>query len=157
MILFRIVQTLSSNPNACLGLASEHLSNVMRTLKDSISEDQQKVHQYEEETKKMREQIDELRTTPRIFQSRNCHACGSGLDMPSVHFFCNHSFHQRCLGDSDKVCPVCERANRKVFEMKKSLEIPGDLHEQFFRYLKGSSDGFKTVSDFFGRGVFTPH
>ncbi len=56
---------------------------------------------------------------------------------------------QRCLGDSDKVCPVCERANRKVlirsqrapaiseayqvFEMKKSLEIPGDLHEQFFR------------------------
>jgi hypothetical protein len=54
------------------------------------------------------------------------------------------------LGDSDKVCPVCERANRKVgiqqlsalaiseacqvFEMKKSLEIPGDLHEQFFRY-----------------------
>ena len=102
---------------------------------------------------------------------------------------------QRCLGDSDKVCPVCERTNRKVknpiaciflhteravhvshqvFEMKKSLEIPGDLHEQFFRYramqtnfklcqhlscryLKGSSDGFKTVSDFFGRGVFTPH
>jgi len=45
IILFRIVQTLSSNPNACLGLASEHLSNVMRTLKDSISEDQQKVHQ----------------------------------------------------------------------------------------------------------------
>lgn len=60
----------------------------------------------------------------------------------------------------------------QVFEMKKSLEIPGDLHEQFFRYgsllacflahispryLKGSSDGFKTVSDFFGRGVFTPH
>jgi hypothetical protein len=33
------------------------------------------LHQYEEETKKMREQIDELRTTPRIFQSRNCHAC----------------------------------------------------------------------------------
>jgi hypothetical protein len=70
------------------------------------------LNQYEEETKKMREQIDELRTTPRIFQSRNCHACtvqasdglifilmtdilgGSGLDMPSVHFFCNHSFHQ---------------------------------------------------------------
>jgi hypothetical protein len=62
---------------------------------------------------------------------------------------------------------------QQVFEMKKSLEIPGDLHEQFFRYLtvvclnhsshfhhrylKGSSDGFKTVSDFFGRGVFTPH
>ena len=125
------MQTLSSNPNACLGLASEHLGNVMQSLKDSISEDQQRVHQvaffvvtfnsqnvsslfhqYEEETKKMREQIDELRTTPRIFQSRNCHACtvqasdglifilmtdilgGSGLDMPSVHFFCNHSFHQ---------------------------------------------------------------
>jgi hypothetical protein len=42
---FRIVQTLSSNPNACLGLASEHISNVMRSLKDSILEDQQKVNQ----------------------------------------------------------------------------------------------------------------
>ena len=44
-VFFRIVQTLSSNPNACLGLASEHLSLVMRSLKDSISEDQQKVYQ----------------------------------------------------------------------------------------------------------------
>ena len=69
-------------------------------------------------------------------------AGGSGLDMPSVHFFCNHSFHQvfpyfdisdvwfppsfkfflqRCLGDSDKVCPVCERTNRKV--TKKPLRF----------------------------------
>jgi hypothetical protein len=71
------------------------------------------------------------------------------LELCYVAVFILTFLPQRCLGDSDKVCPVCERANRKVstlsqpapaifeayqvFEMKKSLEIPGDLHEQFFR------------------------
>jgi hypothetical protein len=101
---------------------------------------------------------------------------GSGLDMPSVHFFCNHSFHQVFsslshffhLRRNFMLCSVVweiltkfvpfaseqiERSQEtpttllfrtrclpifeafQVFEMKKSLEIPGDLHEQFFRFV----------------------
>lgn len=34
-------------------------------------------------------------TTPRIFQVTRCSQCGSQLDLPSIHFMCRHSFHQR--------------------------------------------------------------
>jgi hypothetical protein len=32
---------------------------------------------------------------PRLFHAPQCSQCGGPLDLPSVHFMCKHSFHQR--------------------------------------------------------------
>lgn len=32
---------------------------------------------------------------PEVFQVTKCAACGGQLDLPSVHFMCKHSYHQR--------------------------------------------------------------
>jgi hypothetical protein len=47
------------------------------------------------------------------FQGTKCHACTSSLSLPAVHFLCMHSFHERCVVDSDRQCPICAPEFRK--------------------------------------------
>lgn len=37
----------------------------------------------------------------RVFQVTRCSSCGLPLDLPTVHFMCKHSFHQRYLRQRD--------------------------------------------------------
>lgn len=109
--------------------------------------------QMQEETATMRAEVQELRSHARIFQLSKCTACTSALDLPAVHFLCMHSFHQRCLGDNEKECPVCVPANRHVLDMKRNLEANADDHDTFFQLLRNSEDGFSVIAEYFGRGI----
>ena len=62
----------------------------------------------------MRKNIVELRTSAKIFQHQKCSSCKGNLELPSVHFLCMHSFHERCLGENEKECPECMTSNKKV-------------------------------------------
>ena len=52
---------------------------------------------YRMETEAKQRQVEELSDPdrPRVFHVTQCSACGGGLDLPAVHFMCNHSYHQR--------------------------------------------------------------
>jgi len=150
----QVVQILSQKPNVTLSVIKDYITRALQTEQQSISEDQRLIKQYAEETEKMRGEIQELKTSAKIFQHMKCTRCSSPLDLPAVHFLCMHSFHQRCLGDNEKECPNCAEANRRVIDMKRSLEQNADQHEQFFKMLEDSADGFATVSEYFGRGIF---
>ena len=54
---------------------------------------------YRMETQAKLRQVEELSDPdrPRVFHVTQCSACGGGLDLPAVHFMCNHSYHQRCV------------------------------------------------------------
>ena len=58
------------------------------------------------------------------------------------------------VGDNESECPICAPDNRKILEMKRSLEVNAGQHDQFFKQLEGSTDGFTTVAEFFGRSIF---
>ena len=66
---------------------------------------------------------------PRVFQLTRCSACGGQLDLPSVHFMCKHSYHQRCLGDNEAECPSCARSHGVVREIRRNNEALADRHE----------------------------
>lgn len=59
--------------------------------------DQQLIGSYRAETQAKLRQVDELSDSdhPRVFHVTQCAACSAQLDLPSVHFMCNHSYHQR--------------------------------------------------------------
>jgi hypothetical protein len=65
-----------------------------------------------------------------------------------------HSFHQRCVVDSDRECPKCAPEYRKVKEIKDSMRKSTAQHDKFFKQLQLSNDGFATVAEYFGRGIF---
>lgn len=61
-------------------------------------QDEQLTASYRLETATKLKQVEDLSDPdhPRLFHATQCSQCGGPLDLPSVHFMCNHSFHQRC-------------------------------------------------------------
>lgn len=100
-------------------------------------------------------EIDELGSKPAVFQARRCSSCGGNLDLPTIHFLCKHSFHQRCLNkvDEDAECPVCAPQNATIKAIRERQARSTDQHELFQNELQRSKDKFGLISEFFGRGV----
>ncbi|XP_013381879.1 vacuolar protein sorting-associated protein 11 homolog [Lingula anatina] len=152
-----VIQTLATSSTATLAVVKDYITRRLQYESDQIAEDQRLINQYREETEKMRKQIEELKTSAKIFQVSKCSACGYGLELPSVHFLCQHSYHQHCFesySDNEAECPVCLPENRKLLDIIRAQEQSKDLHEQFHHQLERSTDGFSVVADYFGRGVF---
>jgi hypothetical protein len=149
-----VIQILSEKKTATLSLIKDYIIKRLQQENQLITEDQKQIRNYKEETKKMRNEIYELKTSAKIFQLNKCTYCSNLLDLPAIHFLCMHSFHQRCLGENENECPVCTPQNRKILEIKRSLEENAGQHDQFFKQLEGSLDGFSTVSEYFSKGIF---
>lgn len=62
-----------------------------------IKEDQEFIAVYQEETDKLREEVVELRRNDTVFSTSQCGACNHPIENPSVHFGCQHSYHQHCF------------------------------------------------------------
>ena len=56
---------------------------------------------YRLETATKLTQVNELSDTvhPQVFHVTRCSSCHGQLDLPSSHFMCKHSYHQRYVGD----------------------------------------------------------
>jgi len=142
-----------------------------------VHKDEQLTASYRLETATKLKQVEELSDPdhPRLFHATQCSQCSGHLDLPSVHFMCNHSFHQRsvlfstvlpnclslltvvfvrprrCLGDHDTECPLCVRAHGVIQEVRRNNERLADQHELFLADVK--ENGFRAVAAAFGRGV----
>ncbi|CAG2230700.1 PEP5 [Mytilus edulis] len=179
-----VIQTLAHNSTATLSVVKDYIIRRLQLENDQITEDERLIKQYREDTEKKRAQIEELKTTAKIFQAAKCSICNHPLELPSVqsfpstgtkifqaakcafhplelpsvHFLCEpHSFHQHCFesyAENDSECPVCAAENRKIMDIIRAQEQSKDLHEFFHNQLERSQDGFSVVADYFGRGVF---
>ncbi|KAL8943914.1 MAG: hypothetical protein Q9211_000798 [Gyalolechia sp. 1 TL-2023] len=156
MAPLQVIQTLSTNGVATMGMVKKYLSDTVERERKEISNNRRLIESYRNETEAKRKEIDELGTKSAVFQTRRCSACGGSLDLPTVHFLCKHSFHQRCLnqtGDEDIECPKCAPTNNNIRAFRKAQEESADRHEMFQDALHRSGDKFGTICEFFGRGV----
>jgi vacuolar protein sorting-associated protein 11 len=153
-----VIEILAQNSAVTLESIREYITRRLQQENQLIADDQRQIEQYSTHTEKMRAEITQLRTGAKIFQLSKCTACCSPLDLPAVHFLCMHSFHQRCVGDADMgdelECPLCAPENKKILDIKRSLEDASDQHDQFFNQLERSHDGFSTIAQYFGRCMF---
>lgn len=133
----RVVQILSQKKSCTLSVIKEYIISKLQKENEHIDEDKREINKLKEETKKMAEEIEELKTTAKIFQHNKCANCSSLLDIPAVHFLCSHSFHHRCLFDNDTECPKCAPQTKHILELIHSHEQSANDHEQFFKKLQG--------------------
>ncbi|CAN8270626.1 unnamed protein product [Cochlearia groenlandica] len=150
-----VLQTLAKNPCLTLSVIKDYIARKLEQESKIIEKDRRAVENYQETTKNMRKEIEDLRTNAKIFQLSKCTACTFTLDIPAVHFMCMHSFHQRCLGDNEKECPECAPEYRSVMEMKRSLEQNSKDQDLFFQQVKSSKDGFSVIAEYFGKGIIS--
>jgi len=150
-----VIQLLSENQSAPLSLIKDHISKRLALETQMIEEDQRQIKRFEDEIRKMQTEIKDIKTSARLFQMSKCSYCTSPLDLPAVHFLCMHSFHQRCLSENEQECPLCAPENKKILEIRRSLEESIGQHDQFYKKLDNSPDGFSVVSEYFGRSIFS--
>lgn len=150
----RVIQILSTNGNKPLSVVKDYIIQTLKEENDVIAKDQDEIQRYRETTRKMRDKIRSVKTKSTTFQGIRCHACPNALNLPAVHFLCMHSFHQGCVADGEKECPTCAPEYRKVKEMRENMKASSSQHDQFFKKLGKSPDGFEYVATYFGRGMF---
>ncbi|XP_074607896.1 vacuolar protein sorting-associated protein 11 homolog isoform X1 [Acropora palmata] len=152
-----VLQNLAHNSTATLAVVKDYIIHRLQLEDELIASDERYIRQYQEESDKMRKEIRELKTSAKIFQGAKCSVCSRPLDLPAVHFLCQHSFHQICFegyAENDNECPICAPENRKVLDIIRQQEQSKDLHEVFHGQLERAQDGFSVVAEYYGRGVF---
>ncbi|KAM0747362.1 hypothetical protein T439DRAFT_344059 [Meredithblackwellia eburnea MCA 4105] len=152
-----VVQILSTNGTASVGLVREYLKKQLSREKQEIESDRSLIESYRTESAKKRKEIQELSdpNVPRIFQVTRCSACGGQLDLPAVHFMCRHSYHQRCLGENESQCPNCAKTHGVIREIRAANEALAGRHDLFVEEVRESEDGFATVAASFGKGLMS--
>lgn len=156
----QVIQTLSTNAVATMGMIKTYLQDTIERERKEISNNRRLIESYRTETENKRKEIDELGSKPAVFQAKRCAYCGADLDLPTVHFLCKHSFHQRCLnvqpGEEDKTeCPKCSPSNATIRAIRRAQDETADRHDMFQDALQRSHDRFGTIAEFFGRGVLS--
>ncbi|KAG9302922.1 hypothetical protein G9A89_022339 [Geosiphon pyriformis] len=149
----QVVQALSRNSVATLGMVKEHMRRRIELERKDCEADRKLIASYREETEKKRKEIQELKSVARIFQVTKCTGCHTNLDLPAVHFLCRHSYHQRCLLDSDRECPQCAIQHRMIVDIRRAQEDNADNHDLFFEQLEESDDGFGVIADYFSKNT----
>lgn len=152
-----VIQTLGKSSTVTLETVKGYIARRLQYEQQQITDDMHQIQQYREGTRRNREEIVKLRTTPKVFQVNKCSSCSSPLDLPSVHFLCDHAYHQSCLGDSERECPKCAPAFNQLRDRLMAQEASAGQHEQFFKELEGATDRFAVVASYFGHGLFNEH
>ncbi|KAM3965678.1 vacuolar protein sorting 11 isoform 2-T2 [Aphomia sociella] len=145
-----VIDCLASTPSYTLGDVRKYLMNVLKSENDVITREQELVTKYKAESEKMKDQIQMLQNEPITFQSSRCAACNRPLELPTVHFFCQHSFHQHCFqsySESERECPACE-------EREASRRPPPPPADALHQRLRLDRDPYAVVSEYYGRGLF---
>ncbi|OWB72134.1 hypothetical protein B5S31_g1839 [[Candida] boidinii] len=179
MTPLEVIQALSITNVATIGLIKQYLLQYINIQKQEILNNELLIKSYKDETVKNEEQINKLINEPSTIQNTKCNSCSLPLDFPTIHFMCHHSYHERCLSDiigyytinntkgssiAEKEayddsgnlllkCPKCVGEFDAIEALRKSQEEVGVRNDLFKSALNDSSDKFKVMCNFFGRGA----
>jgi vacuolar protein sorting-associated protein 11 len=149
-----VVQVLSQSRELPVAVVKQYIVNQLLSDERKIEEDEDKIKTYKADTKKMKEEIGELNSKAVVFQATKCELCNHDLDLPAVHFMCKHSFHLNCISETERECITCSLEHRHIMGLKTQLEQKAGNHEQFYNQLETAADGFQTIAEYFGKGIF---
>lgn len=90
-----VIDAISTSLTCTLGDVRSYLCSVLRTENEQTQADTELTQKYRADTLKLREQIEAIKNNTIIFQGSRCSACHHQLELPSVHFMCQHSYHQQ--------------------------------------------------------------
>lgn len=156
-----VIEAISTGQfNITLGHIRSYITNELEKEHKTISEITELTNKYQKDTEKLKAQLETLKSGAVVIQVSRCAACHHPLELPSLHFLCQHSYHEYCFqsfADNENECPACIPENKNLLELLKAFEYNKDLHETFHSQLDRASDGFSVAAEYFGRGVFNTY
>ncbi|KAJ7919036.1 hypothetical protein B0H13DRAFT_2230943 [Mycena leptocephala] len=140
-----IIQVLARN--------DDWLMTRIQTARSEIQSDQEWTTSYRLETAAKLKQVADL-ADPEHPACSMLHGAlvWRAARLPSVHFMCNHSFHQpRCIQENETECPNCVREHGVIREIRRNNERLADQHDLFVSDVK--EGGFSALASAFSRGI----
>lgn len=134
-----------------------YVTQELRKEQEVTAADRELTLKYRKDTNELKRKLENLKSGPILIQGARCAACHHPLELPSLHFLCQHSYHQHCFqsyAENENECLACQPDNKKVVELLRAREYNKDLHETFHSQLDKTADGFALAAEYFGRGVF---
>lgn len=147
----------TAQSNITLAHLRPYITSELKKEMDVIAKDMELTEKYSKDIEKIKEHLENLKTGTTTIQGSRCAACHHQLELPSVHFLCQHSYHQYCFqsfSEHENECPACVPENQKLLELLRAREDNKDLHETFHSNLEKANDGFSLAAEYYGRGVF---
>ena len=153
-----VIRVLLESKRASLGSVKDYLSRYLSKLNDRHLNNENAIDHYKDDTEIVRQKIEEFENHQTVFQPSKCSACQGILDLPSVHFLCNHSYHQNCFynysAEHDE-CPICITTNRKLLDEIGSHETnKSSLDKLDKQFSAPNDDVFSNLAKLFGYGLF---
>ena len=136
MAPLQVVQTLSQNPVATMGMLKPYLQETIERERREIAANQRRIASFREETEQRRTELADLEAKPAIFQATRCSQCALPLELPVVHFMCKHSFHQRCLKSDGS---AGGRGDRGSIGGISRVSSPTSFHSESYESYGGAS------------------
>ncbi|KAH6902717.1 vacuolar membrane protein [Coprinopsis sp. MPI-PUGE-AT-0042] len=135
-----------------LGVIQEWLIKRIKESRAEVQSDQELTRSYRLETASKLKLVEELSNPEesRVFHVTRCSVCHAQLDLPSIHFMCNHSYHQRCLAANEAECPTCVQEQSVIREIRRNNERLVDQHDVFLSEVQ--ENGFEAIASAYGRG-----
>lgn len=153
-----VVQIIADSKRATLGSVKDYFTRLLARLNDRQLDNDNAIDHYKDDTEIVRQKIEDFQNNQTVFQPSKCSACGGILDLPTVHFLCNHSYHQNCFhnysAENDE-CPICVTLNRKLLDEIGSHETNKSCIDGLeMQFSSSNEDVFNNLARLFGYGLF---
>ncbi|EDO05505.2 vacuolar protein sorting-associated protein 11 [Babesia bovis T2Bo] len=135
-----VLTILQRNSHLRFGDVKDYLRREFRQIGDLLHEYERDISQDKADCQQMNRDLQRLQHSYVVINNSNCSRCELCLEMPSLHFYCQHSFHTYCIG-SDGLCPKCGPiANEGGYGVDSQKRL--EHQDNFFKFLSGATDPF---------------
>ena len=141
-----------SNPKISMNLIKNFMKKSFKKEEEPLEKNKILINELNEELKKTKKEINDLKTKNCTLISGNCPECGLKISLPAIFFLCHHTYHSLCLissnYDENPECRKClEKKNKLVNNMIKEREIIYDKNKF------NSEIQNKGIYSFYGKGI----
>ncbi|PXF45608.1 Vacuolar protein-sorting-associated protein 11-like [Gracilariopsis chorda] len=155
-------------PDGAWGLVREYFERCTSTLRRDAIASEHASTVLETELKELRKEVMRLSDDAFTMNKKTCSMCDDDLTVPAVHFYCKHAYHASCLAPGgvgggsgvlpgaagertemwSEECPKCAPEMDGMVYMTQALQEKNTRHDEFFKKVKSSKDGFSSIIEF---------
>uniref|UniRef100_A0A336K2Y2 Vacuolar protein sorting-associated protein 11 homolog n=1 Tax=Culicoides sonorensis TaxID=179676 RepID=A0A336K2Y2_CULSO len=153
----QVLNTLAVENGPTLGACRDFFIRAFKKESDVFKREENAIIKFKKDSATLKQQNINVKEQPIEFRGSICDSCRQLLSLPSVHFFCQHSFHQDCIptfSEIEKDCPLCIEKNHQIMEVLKAQGSPQINHDQFHTILERNPESFSVISEYIGRNLF---
>ncbi|CAI5443623.1 unnamed protein product [Caenorhabditis angaria] len=160
-----VLEILSKSQNLTISTIKEYVINWLKKQESKILKNRKTIKENEKQMDELDEHIESLKFNAQVLQVSKCSACDTGLQLPTVHFLCKHSYHVHCFesyteADTPDTCPACSQKSTVAVEANGGGTVAAGTVDQRAAYSKFKAelatcpDAMELISTYLERGLF---